>query len=568
MPVEADGTARPEPRHHLVRHGWADWGAVRRGDLRLPSDLVPLTAAGRERVRATAERLRPWRPALVVSSPVARALESAHLLARALDLPLTVEPDLREWTPATVRAGDRVTAPGPSPDGPGTFRAALAEMLAANGEWPPGTRPGWEPLSAVRRRVKHVLARYEGVEAVVVTHGVVLHALTGHDVPPGGIVRLTGRDLEATGPPRPSVSGSGPVVGAGELDLLRAAPGHAPRWDQLALARVVSGRVDVPRLDAAIRRRVDLDPLLRRRYLREDAGGGCGWEVLEHGEIATWVVEESSAPTAADWIAEDVRDRLAALEWPLLRVTVVRGPPDTLCLVGHGLVTSTGALRRLGAELAGLPGVVRPYAGAAGSATRPAAPPADPPGPPPETPPWAADRAHRYGEILDRTRARALLERYGQGGAELLDLVLAALSWVRPREDAGVGVAVLVHGGPDSGPGEPGAGASLARSGQLLVPPDTAPGTVLAPRAGRPAQPPPGGPAGRYVVDFEASPDPVPPGGGTEPVLAAWRCSLPVLAFEERGGSLHGWQPVDDDPASPHHEVARLLRAWAGPRTA
>jgi phosphohistidine phosphatase len=62
-------------RVHVVRHAEAAPGH--------PDEHRPLTAAGQEQARALGERLAPERPALVLSSPLLRARQTADEIAGA-----------------------------------------------------------------------------------------------------------------------------------------------------------------------------------------------------------------------------------------------------------------------------------------------------------------------------------------------------------------------------------------------------------------------------------------------------------------------------------------------------
>jgi phosphohistidine phosphatase len=79
----------------LVRHAHSDPGE--------PDELRPLSERGREEARALAERLAAHEapPAVVLTSPLARARETAELIAQAAG--------------SDVQADDRL-APGTTPD--------------------------------------------------------------------------------------------------------------------------------------------------------------------------------------------------------------------------------------------------------------------------------------------------------------------------------------------------------------------------------------------------------------------------------------------------------------------
>jgi phosphohistidine phosphatase len=111
-------------RLYLVRHAEAAPGE--------PDELRPLTQEGREQARALGERLRGENasPAVILTSPLLRARETAGELARALDV--ESEPDERLAPGASaddVRAaiggrGDQVVVVGHQPDC-GQIAAAL-----------------------------------------------------------------------------------------------------------------------------------------------------------------------------------------------------------------------------------------------------------------------------------------------------------------------------------------------------------------------------------------------------------------------------------------------------------
>ncbi len=156
---------------YLLRHGETCWDlANERCLVGGERDLVPLTPRGCEQIHTAARMLASEQIELVVSSPMCRALQSAALVSRLLDLPLEVQFDLREWLmdlSLTYRSSEEA-------------EAAYREMLALGGEWPAGERRGWEPLSRVRARVTRVLDQYLDRERVVVVcHEVVIYALTG-----------------------------------------------------------------------------------------------------------------------------------------------------------------------------------------------------------------------------------------------------------------------------------------------------------------------------------------------------------------------------------------------------
>ena len=87
---------------YLLRHGKADWP-----DWDKPDDERPLTKEGKGEMRRIARFLRDVNvaPALVLSSPLPRAWQTAEIAADALGVELREEPVLRKgFTAAKARA--------------------------------------------------------------------------------------------------------------------------------------------------------------------------------------------------------------------------------------------------------------------------------------------------------------------------------------------------------------------------------------------------------------------------------------------------------------------------------
>lgn len=162
---------------YLVRHGEAAYDlAHQRRLVGARRELVPLTPKGRAQLEELANDLQGAGADLIVTSPITRALESAAILSRRLDLPIQVEFDLHEWLPDLTFTYDR----------PEIVSDAYHEMKAMGGEWPLGERQNWEPLSLVSKRVLATLQRYLHIQAVIVVcHGVVIESLAGVEISVG-----------------------------------------------------------------------------------------------------------------------------------------------------------------------------------------------------------------------------------------------------------------------------------------------------------------------------------------------------------------------------------------------
>lgn len=156
---------------YFVRHGEPDYQSV--GDwngIPFGKEFAGLTASGEEQILAAACELRKVSPQIIISSPYARALQSASIMARELNIRLCVERDLHEWN------SDR------------THRVREEEELvrlcqeydACEGIYPPEGERQWESRQLVRDRVLKVLEKYAVYERVVVAgHAIMMQAVTG-----------------------------------------------------------------------------------------------------------------------------------------------------------------------------------------------------------------------------------------------------------------------------------------------------------------------------------------------------------------------------------------------------
>jgi probable phosphoglycerate mutase len=142
----------------LVRHGETEWS--RSGQHTGTTD-IPLTEAGRRQAAALARRLRDWDFALVLSSPLSRALETARLAG--LGESVHVRDDLREWDYGEYEG---ITTKEIHERNPGWF-------LFRDGA------PGGESVADVSARADRVLAelRFAPGDAAVFAHGHILRVL-------------------------------------------------------------------------------------------------------------------------------------------------------------------------------------------------------------------------------------------------------------------------------------------------------------------------------------------------------------------------------------------------------
>ena len=141
----------------LARHGETEWSRDGRHTGRTD---VPLTELGEQQARAVGEALRGQKFALVLSSPLTRALSTARLAGFEPEL----RQDLAEWDYGEY---DGVTTP--------EIREQVPEWTI----WRYGARGG-ESVEDVARRADRVLQELLGVDddVLVFSHGHFLRVLT------------------------------------------------------------------------------------------------------------------------------------------------------------------------------------------------------------------------------------------------------------------------------------------------------------------------------------------------------------------------------------------------------
>jgi probable phosphoglycerate mutase len=138
--------------------GWADY---------------PLTDRGRRQAAQLAERLARWTASRwgegaicsLVASPLKRALETARIIGQALELPVRLEPGLREYDfgPLTGLTSSEIVANFP----------AVRKAWAVNQPWPP--LPGEEGEAAFVVRVRAAMEEIVAEMPENATWGIVAH---------------------------------------------------------------------------------------------------------------------------------------------------------------------------------------------------------------------------------------------------------------------------------------------------------------------------------------------------------------------------------------------------------
>jgi probable phosphoglycerate mutase len=161
---------RPGREFILVRHG-----QPLPEDQRSAAELLdpPLSRLGQRQAEAAGFALGGERIQAICASPLARARDTARIIAAAVSLPVTSRPDLREielFRDAGVLA-ETVSQPADED----SWRAAAARF-ASSGRW--DCWPAAEPASTFRQRVRAVISDItsqpaDGTAAIVCHNGVI-----------------------------------------------------------------------------------------------------------------------------------------------------------------------------------------------------------------------------------------------------------------------------------------------------------------------------------------------------------------------------------------------------------
>ena len=164
----------------LLRHGQSEFnlhfGATRRDPGIKDPRLTPL---GHQQAEAAAETLAgAGEIRRIVASPYTRALQTAAPLARRLDLPVTINPLVRERYAFVCDVGSPVTA----------LRAEWPLLAFDHIEevwWPPEEEPADQVLARAARFRGEMAALEDWAHTVVVSHWGFILSMTGRSVANG-----------------------------------------------------------------------------------------------------------------------------------------------------------------------------------------------------------------------------------------------------------------------------------------------------------------------------------------------------------------------------------------------
>jgi len=172
----------------FVRHGEPDYSEVAAKDYLGFNHLAPLTAAGVEQAHIVSQNKLFENAEIVISSPYTRALHTAAIISKNLDLRLIVDVGFHERLPDTKN--ELKTRED--------LRKSFEEYDLYKGIYTDSRPHYWESIAQQINRIKHSLAKYEMYrKMIIVTHGELIRRFTSVRLPFCGLVRIEyGKDFK------------------------------------------------------------------------------------------------------------------------------------------------------------------------------------------------------------------------------------------------------------------------------------------------------------------------------------------------------------------------------------
>jgi broad specificity phosphatase PhoE len=160
----------------LLRHGQSEFNLHYTETKRDPGIADPkLTALGHAQAEAAAEALKSEKITRIIASPYTRTLQSAAPLARALSLPVQIEPLVRERFAFACDIGSPRSAL--ARDWPEHDFAAMPDIW-----WPAGEESAASVADRAARFRSAIAAHPDWAHTVVVCHWGFILALTGEAI--------------------------------------------------------------------------------------------------------------------------------------------------------------------------------------------------------------------------------------------------------------------------------------------------------------------------------------------------------------------------------------------------
>ena len=164
---------------YFIRHGQLDTSMAGEKFYKgFAYNMMTLSEKGIQQIHEAAKDGRLRNAKLIITSPYGRALHSAAILSKDLNIEMRVEADLHEWLADCVSYEFL----------PDEVAEEAYRMLTENhGHHPKDAPCLWESAGQMKKRVMNILDKYKGYPAVIVVcHGILMQYVLGIEHPENG----------------------------------------------------------------------------------------------------------------------------------------------------------------------------------------------------------------------------------------------------------------------------------------------------------------------------------------------------------------------------------------------
>lgn len=163
---------------YFIRHGKTDYSERNKKIYQgFGVNLSPLSAEGVEEIRNACKDKRLCGADVILSSPYTRAVQTAAILSKELQIDIMIETDLHEWLANKHYVYEEDE----------TAETYCHEFFENRGVYPANEDLDWEDKLAIRKRVLPVLEKYRHYSKVIVAcHGMLIQSLCNGCHPQNG----------------------------------------------------------------------------------------------------------------------------------------------------------------------------------------------------------------------------------------------------------------------------------------------------------------------------------------------------------------------------------------------
>ena len=166
-------------KFYFIRHGQMDTSMARKKFYKgFSYNMMTLSEKGIQQIIECSKNEKLKNAELIITSPFGRALHSAAILSKELNIDMKVETDLHEWL------ADSITYEFLSDEEASYAYQCLNENA---GQHPAGENCKWESAEQMKKRVMDVLKKYvEYGSVIVVCHGTLMQYVLDIEHPENG----------------------------------------------------------------------------------------------------------------------------------------------------------------------------------------------------------------------------------------------------------------------------------------------------------------------------------------------------------------------------------------------